>query len=442
MMMWNRLSFFALLLNTAASAFVMPGGGGIIAPPNVLLTQHHHAISSSSISRPTTKLNLGGSAATAAGTASSVRNLAVAGRIPWKKLFVTKAQGKKIFSIIRAETHFMDLAIMFVFSIFSNQIGEFLYEKILYRFRDGVAYDDSITFQVTQTIEEASRIAAICYVIDTIEIAMEVTGFKGRKVDVSTMIAKVIYATWVCIKVRLYKRHFFEALVQRISPKKAKKGNEASVDIFNKITDFFLFAILALIWTDILNIKGNSLKSIFALGSAGTFVLTLAVQDMAKKALNGFSLSATDAFRVGDSIVLGDGTSGIVTGMGWLNTDIRGTDELITKIPNSQLYNVRLSNKSRIRYSQVKQDLRFKYRDLEKVPHLCDAIKEEIADSCPIVVTDGSRTFRVLVDCRLRTPPTGEKYYEARQGILEAIARAARKEKVDFALPLTITRTD
>lgn len=198
---------------------------------------------------------------------------------------------------------------------------------------------------MTQTIEEASRIAAICYVIDTIEIAMEVTGFKGRKVDVSTMIAKVIYATWVCIKVRLYKRHFFEALVQRISPKKAKKGNEASVDIFNKvitffqqicrlhaydylsifmrcmpvnnslsrnlsklqITDFFLFAILALIWTDILNIKGNSLKSIFALGSAGTFVLTLAVQDMAKKALNGFSLSATDAFRVGDSIVLGDG---------------------------------------------------------------------------------------------------------------------------------------
>jgi len=82
---------------------------------------------------------------------------------------------------------------------------------------------------------------------------------------------------------------------------------------------------------------------------------------------------------------------------------------------------------------------------------LVNTIKEEIAASCPKVILDGSRVFRVrmvefsrdsvevLVHCHLRNPPFGDPYYEARQGILEAIARAARKEKVKFAMP-TIER--
>mmetsp|Transcript_9039 Transcript_9039/g.19587 ORF Transcript_9039/g.19587 Transcript_9039/m.19587 type:complete len:99 (-) Transcript_9039:94-390(-) len=84
---------------------------------------------------------------------------------------------------------------------------------------------------------------------------------------------------------------------------------------------------------------------------------------------------------------------------------------------------------------------------LDKIPDLCSDIRDEIATSCPKVITDGSRVFRVrwvdfcadhvkvLVDCRLRNPPSCETYYEARQGILEAIARAARRKKVGFAMP-------
>ncbi len=74
------------------------------------------------------------------------------------------------------------------------------------------------------------------------------------------------------------------------------------------MTDFFLFGILALIWIDILEIKpGNGLSSIFALGGASTFVITLACQDLAKKVLNGLAISTSDVFAVGDAIQLGDG---------------------------------------------------------------------------------------------------------------------------------------
>ena len=106
----------------------------------------------------------------------------------------------------------------------------------------------------------------------------------------------------------------------------------------------------------------------------------------------------------------------------------KGSDELVTRIPNSQLSNIRISNRSRMKFSQVKQNLRFKYQDLDEIPDLLDEIREEISASCPKVITDGSHVFRVrwtdfgakhvevIVDCRLRYPPGGEKYFEARQG--------------------------
>lgn len=210
--------------------------------------------------------------------------------------------------------------------------------------------------------------------------------------------------------------------------------------------------MLSAVWIDILKIKvGKGLSSIFALGGAGTFVITLASQDLAKRVLNGLSLAGSDAFYVGDSIMLGDGTSGIVRKMGWLSTEIQGFDELVTTIPNTQLSDVRISNKSRMKFSRVKQNLHFRYLDLDKIPGLVDEIKGEIAKSCPKVVTDGSHTFRVrfvdyaadhvvvLVDCRLRNPPSGEKYYEARQGVLEAIARAVKRKGVQFSLPTEIS---
>ena len=103
-----------------------------------------------------------------------------------------------------------------------------------------------------------------------------------------------------------------------------------------------------------------------------------------------------------------------------------------------------------MKLSQVKQNLHFKYEDLEKIPDLVVEIQHEIASSCPKVITDGSRPFRVkwvdfgpnhievMVDCRLRNPPMGDGYYEARQEILEAISRAVRKNGVDFAPPTLV----
>lgn len=52
------------------------------------------------------------------------RNLAVAGRIPWKKLLINKSQAKEILSIMRAETHTLDVVMIVIYSLFPEKIGK------------------------------------------------------------------------------------------------------------------------------------------------------------------------------------------------------------------------------------------------------------------------------------------------------------------------------
>lgn len=332
---------------------------------------------------------------------------------------------------------------MLALSLFNVPIGRYLYEKFFYRFRKGVVFEKSITYQVQAILSEAARIGLVAYLFDIVEIWLEVAGFKNVP-DISKIASRLMYSTWIAFKVRNYRigSRFLDRAI------KVKRNKKNMVSIVDKVSDFFIFGVLATVWIDILKIKpGAGLSSIFALSGAGTLTLTLATQDIAKKALGGLALASSDNFAIGDNIVLGDSTTGVVQNIGWLNTLIRGSDELVTSIPNTQLSNIRVTNKSHLRYSQVKQTLRFDYSDVHRISELVAAIKEEIRSSCPKVVTDGSHPFRVFwsnfeadhlevsIDCRLRCPPIGDKYFETRQEILIAIARAVKKMKFNFAMP-------
>ena len=104
-MVWKWLAFLSLTL-TATSAFVMPRG----------------AIA---VRRSATKLNAGGTTDPHV-LSVTARNLAIAGRVPWKKLLISKEQWRKIMSIMRAETHALDMVILFVLAVFPDIVGRFL----------------------------------------------------------------------------------------------------------------------------------------------------------------------------------------------------------------------------------------------------------------------------------------------------------------------------
>jgi hypothetical protein len=95
----------------------------------------------------------------------------------------------------------------------------------------------------------------------------------------------------------------------------------------------------------------------------------------------------------------------------------------------------------------VKQTLRFSYEDLAKISDIVAAIKMEIKKTCPALITDGSRPFRVHfkdfqpdhlevgVDCHFDLPPMGNVFWENRQEVLLAISKATQCLGVQFAVP-------
>ena len=53
-------------------------------------------------------------------------------------------------------------------------------------------------------------------------------------------------------------------------------------------------------------------------------------------------------------------------------------------------------NYSRVPVSQVAQKLRFHVEDVDELPVVLETIRNEIKRSCPKLILDGSRPFRVF----------------------------------------------
>ena len=120
------------------------------------------------------------------------------------------------------------------------------------------------------------------------------------------------------------------------------------------------------------------------------------------------------------------------------------SDEIRSKIPNTQLHANCISNLSHIQRSQVLQKLQFTYDTLESMPLIVSTIKEEIQASCPKLITNGSSPWRVyfnsyesshlqvIVDARFRIQPHSDEYYKAKENVLNAIGRAAKRCNAKF----------
>ncbi len=86
-----------------------------------------------------------------------------------------------------------------------------------------------------------------------------------------------------------------------------------------------------------------------------------------------------------------------------------------------------------------------------KIPTLVKDIKKEIRDSCPELISDGTKPFRVLwrdvcddrlevfVDCHFTIPRRkAERYWQNRQVVLICISKVMEEHQVEFASPYPV----
>lgn len=220
------------------------------------------------------------------------------------------------------------------------------------------------------------------------------------------------------------------------------------VALFDRFLDFIIMVVTLLNILDLLKIDlSTGMQSVLSMGGLGALVFSLASQDLAEGLVGEFALNAWDAFDVGDNILLGDGTEGIVREVGLIETHIQGYDSAVTRIPNGQLTTARLCNLSRVSKSRVVQNIRFKYSYLNKLPAVLEEIKLEIQKNCPTVITDGSAAlFAVLekyeadhisglIIANFAIPPRTIEFNDRRQQFVLSIAWAVEKHRVQFAVP-------
>ena len=123
---WISILVIPMVLHDATtSAFVSPRG---VVETTKLVAVGGGATTTTTTTTATARTSLNASILNldTASRPESVRSLAVAGRIPWKKLVITKVQAREIISIMRAETHTLDVVAVIILSVFLGKIGRFM----------------------------------------------------------------------------------------------------------------------------------------------------------------------------------------------------------------------------------------------------------------------------------------------------------------------------
>lgn len=328
-------------------------------------------------------------------------------------------------------------------------------------------FEDTYTYHALKRISQAAKIGAAIYTVDCVAVMLNAMGFQYRQqAGFSQKAGKITVTVWAATQLSRFKRFLIDRWMENQKIRQAKRVSKLGPGanpmdttfepVHAKLLDRALSAVLWVVTAghvlDMLNIDvGTSVKSLLAFGGVGTVIVSLATKDLATQVVSGMVLSTSDRFYEGDEIELGDGTHGIIQSMGLMHTDLRGGDEIITRIPNTQIATQRARNISRVHKSQVKQTLWFGYKDVMKMEDVVREIKEEIRSTCGSdLILDGTRPFRVnwrdfkedhlevVVDCHFNMKPVGDKYLENRQRVLEAIARAVDRLNVEFTLPSQI----
>uniref|UniRef100_A0A7S0TAV2 Mechanosensitive ion channel MscS domain-containing protein n=1 Tax=Pseudo-nitzschia delicatissima TaxID=44447 RepID=A0A7S0TAV2_9STRA len=301
-------------------------------------------------------------------------------------------------------------------------------------------YKGSRASKVIETIVEAARLLLLVGAFDIGKTTVECLGLRFPKSETLTQVfGWGIFLFWGFRRVGRFKLFVLKKTMAHTDLIKDPRR----LYFIDRLMDYALVFFGIFAFYEVLEIEmGYSGQSLLAAFSFGTAAIALATKEIITNFLNGVILSASDRIFVGDYISM-QGDIKRVSKLGWLETKLQGSDDILYTVPNTELVNTKLSNLSRVKSCQVSQTLRFPYSAMEKLTKLSHDIKAEIRTACPAVITDGSRPFRcywtnfqkdyleVMVNAHFRIPPVGDAYYENRQRCLLAIDRAIRRNEIE-----------
>jgi small-conductance mechanosensitive channel len=216
------------------------------------------------------------------------------------KLYVTPEKAKNVITAIKFVTEPADLVFIILIGWFLLPLVQLPYDK-LYLSRntegDDAVAEKTVTtatpvkvrrefkatklYFYTHLIAEAGRIAGLVYLVDCLAIALEVLGFNVQ--NHSKICAKTIYTAWAFTRINGFKKFLVARAFRYNGPdEKRRKRAFNRTHLVNNIFNLLICGGFISTLLDVLKIKaGLFLNSFFAVGGAGTLVLSFACKDLA-----------------------------------------------------------------------------------------------------------------------------------------------------------------
>lgn len=355
-----------------------------------------------------------------------------------KKLLLSKADADFLISSILATVHWEDIILIGMVGWLTVPLFQLPYERLHF---SAISFSKTRLHLVADHLQQIARIALAIYLVDILKMTCIGMGFDFCKMEkFPHAFAQSAYTFWIANRIARFKKHLLRLQVNE------HPETYGRMQIINRLLNAAIYGFAFFVILNILQVQmGVAMNSVLAFGSAGTIALGLASKGITTQVLNGLMLASSDRIYEGDSVQFSNGVSGTIVKLGWMETVLRCSDEVMMSIPNEDLLKQRVMNLSRVRLCQVKQKVNFKMGDVDKVPELIQEIKDQIETLCPALVKDGTRPFRVhwtdfgsgkleiTVDTHFRIRPIGDEYWNNRQRVLQAIDNAVKKVDVAYA---------
>jgi len=210
------------------------------------------------------------------------------------------------------------------------------------------AFKDTLLYQVVNLISEASRLGMHVISFDCVTTVLHLMGFNpfgvfDSNINLAGVFSSLVYSGWIVNRTKSFKRYLLEHAFGV-----NEEADWGKMELVDNLGNGLLYATWGVYILNTLEIQtGIAVKSLFSLGATGTLVFSLASKDIASQIMSGLTLHLSDKIYQGDSIELEDGTSGIVEDLGWMQTLIKGGNDMVTALPNTAITNQRIYNLSR-----------------------------------------------------------------------------------------------
>ncbi len=194
------------------------------------------------------------------------------------------------------------------------------------------------------------------------------------------------------------------------------------------------FAVVGLGLSEVLKLFSFDVTTVLAGLGIGGLAFALAAQDTLKNFFGSIMLIWDRTFRVGDLVQIG-GHEGLIESVGLRTTRIRGLDDSLLTIPNSDLTTEHVTNFGARRYRRFRTSLAVPYgTPLEQVVRFRDGITDLIRqdptarpDRSVVAVNDlGSDSIEILVEVFFDVPDERQEL-AARDRLILAILRLAEQ---------------